>query len=228
MGAVTFSLMLAACGDDGGGGSANETGAARASTGEAPTTSEEAGSTGVDGTTGAAALTPEELVGRYVSAGCEDYPDGKGGHTYLTRDFTLTTSTWHLELAIFMDAGCATPLFTSVIDGPYTLGAGSATVAGATEGEFAITSNVWTARQGFMADTFTMQGCGAAPWVVDEPQDVAGTGCIGVAHPIAECPREYDVVALLGDDLYFGERITDLCSEAGRPAALGAYPVVRS
>ena len=102
-------------------------------------------------------------------------------------------------------------------------GAGSATVAGATEGEFAITSNVWTARQGFMADTFTMQGCGAAPWVVDEPQDVAGTGCIGVAHPIAECPREYDVVALLGDDLYFGERITDLCSKAGRPAALGAY-----
>jgi len=172
-------------------------------------------------------LTPEALAGHYVSAGCEDYPDGMGGHNYLTRDFTLTATTWHLELGIFMDAACTTPLFTSVIDGPYTLGDVSGAVAGATEGEFAFTTNVWTAKQDFMADTFTTQGCGADPWVVDEPQDVSQTGCIGVAHPISTCPREYDVVALTGDDLFFGERITDMCTVDGRPTALGPFPVVQ-
>jgi hypothetical protein len=35
------------------------------------------------------------------------------------------------------------------------------------------------------------------------------------------------VVALSGDDLFFGERITDMCKEEGRPQALGPYPVVR-
>jgi hypothetical protein len=56
---------------------------------------------------------------------------------------------------------------------------------------------------------------------------VSTTGCIGVAHPVAECPIDHDVVALSGDDLFFGERITDMCKEEGRPQALGPYPVVR-
>ena len=172
-------------------------------------------------------LTPDDLAGRYASGGCEDYPDGMGGHNYLTRDFTLTAKAWHLELAIYMDDACTTKLFSSVIDGPYTLGEPSARVEGATEGAFKFTTNKWTAHQGFMADTFTMSGCGAAPWVVGEAQDVTMTGCIGVAHPLADCPQEYDVVALSGDDLYFGERVTDMCSADGRPQALGAYPVVR-
>ena len=35
------------------------------------------------------------------------------------------------------------------------------------------------------------------------------------------------MVVLSGDDLYFGERVTDTCSADGRPQALGAYSVVR-
>ncbi len=189
---------------------------AETSTGETPTTG------------GAAALTPADLVGNFKSAGCENYPNGMGGENYLTRDFTLTETNWHLELVLYGDAGCTAKLFSSVIDGPYTLLDLSATVAGATEGNFGAGTNVWTAHMQNMADTFTMAGCGAAPWEVEVPQDVAVTGCIGVAHPIAECPTEHDVVSLDGDDLYFGQRITDMCSEAGRPTALAAFPVVRT
>lgn len=183
--------------------------------------------TGEPTTGGAGALTPAELVGSFASAGCESYPNGMGGNNYLTRSFTLTEASWHLDLVLFADEACTTKLFSAVIDGPYVLLGASATVDGATEGDFSFTTIVWTAHLQAMADTFTMSGCGAAPWELEVPQDVTETGCIGVAHPIAECPTEHDVVALTGDDLYFGERITDMCTETGRPAALGAYPVVR-
>lgn len=195
-----------------------------------PTTSDASTSEGsegtTEGTTGDAPLTPEALVGTFTSPSCEAYPDGNGGTNYLTRSFTLTTETWNLELDLFMDAECAVPLFSAVIDGPYELG-GLAAVDGATEGQFGLVTNVWTAHQQFMADLFTDSACGDAPWEVGVPQDVATTGCIGVAHPIDECPQEYDIVALDGDALYFGERVTDLCVPEGRPAALVAYAVIR-
>ena len=59
------------------------------------------------------------------------------------------------------------------------------------------------------------------------PQDVTEKGCIGVAHPVAECPEEFDVVSIDGDELYFGERVTDMCKEEGRPAALSPYAVFK-
>ena len=234
------------CGDDDGGtATTSETGeATTGATGEAPTSeatsssaSSGAGSTGDTSagdvssgeasTGGAVALTPAELVGSFASAGCEAYPNGMGGNNYLTRAFTLTETSWHLDLVLFADEACTTKLFTAVIDGPYALLGASATVAGATEGDFSFTTIVWTAHLPAMADTFTMSGCGSEAWEVEVPQDVTATGCIGVAHPIAQCPTEHDVVALTGDELYFGERITDMCAEAGRPAALAAYSVVR-
>lgn len=172
---------------------------------------------------GTAALTSSETAGHWVSGGCEAYDDGQGGKNYLLRDFTLTETDWHLELGLFGDEGCSYGLFKVVIDGPYALGDLSSVTEGATEGTFSFKSNVWTALDQGLADTFTGAGCGSEPWVVGEPQDVTQTGCIGVAHPIADCPSEYDIVGLRDSKLYFGERITDMCSEAGRPKALGAY-----
>lgn len=245
---MVVAMMLigaSGCGDDGGAAEASETGAATGAASEAtagestgePTSTGAAESTGAESmgaestgepTTGEApALTPAELVGSFASAGCESYPNGMGGDNYLTRAFTLTETSWHLELVLFADEACATKLFTAVIDGPYALLGASDVVADATVGDFSFTTIVWTAHLPAMADTFTMSGCGAEPWEVEVPQDVSETGCIGVAHPISMCPTEHDVVSLAGDDLYFGERVTDMCTEAGRPGALGAYPVVR-
>jgi hypothetical protein len=174
-----------------------------------------------------ALLTAADLVGDWASAGCESYPDGMGGENHLTRSFSLDEQSWRLDLALFGDPDCSFPLFSVAIDGPYTLGEASPVVEGATEGDFGFAKIVWTAEFEDLAELFTANGCGTEPWVVGEPQDVSDTGCIGVAHPIASCPTDHDIVALDGDALYFGERITDMCAPEGRPAALNAYSVVR-
>lgn len=178
-----------------------------------------------DGNEGPAALTGKDLAGHWVTEGCEAYPDGQGGTSYLTRDFTLTETEWNLDLTIYGDDACSYPLFTAKINGPYSLGELSEKAEGATEGQFGFTTNEWTAHDQGMADLFTQSGCGAAAWEVDKPQDVTATGCIGVAHKVADCPEEHDIVLVEGTELFFGERVTDMCSEEGRPAALGAYAV---
>jgi hypothetical protein len=196
-------------------------------------TSESTGDTGDTGdttdttTNEAQAITGKELVGHWVSKGCEAYPNGQGGENYLTRDFTLTEKGWDLKLVIFGDEACSYPLFTADITGPFTLGELSEKVEGATEGDFGFETIEWTAHDQGMAETFTMSGCGTEAWEVGKPQDVTGTGCIGVAHAVSECPVDHDVVSVDGDELFFGERVTDMCKEEGRPAALGAYPVIK-
>jgi len=181
------------------------------------------------GTTSAGpqALTGKDVAGHWMSKGCESYPDGKGGNNYLTRDFTLTEKDWNLSLTIFGDAECKTALFSSKIHGPFTLGELSAKVDGATEGQFGITTNEWTAHVQAMADTFAQAQCGSGKWEVEKAQDVTATGCIGVAHKASECPEEYDIVSVEGDQLFFGQRITDMCKEDGRPAGLASYAVYK-
>ena len=173
-----------------------------------------------------AQLTGAQLAGAWSSTGCEAYDDGNGGTNYLTRAFTLTESRWSLDLTIYGDPDCTYGLFTSAIEGPYTLG-GAATVAGATNGDFGFTTNVWTPLVEDLATVFEQSGCGSGVWEVGVGQDVTETGCIDVAHPITDCPVEYDIVQVDGDDLYFGARVNDMCEESGRPTALAAYPVSR-
>jgi hypothetical protein len=229
---TALSLCLAACGDDGSGGSgAGDTGGAGGSgandtdgSAGAPAGSggDAAGGGGAD-----AALTPADLAGSWSSSTCEAYPNGMGGNNYLTRAFTFSGATWTLDLDLFGDDACSFPIFSVAIEGPFTLGALSSVVAGATEGEFAFVENVWTAHDQGLADTFTGAGCGSAPWEVGVPQDVSATGCIGVAHPVDDCPQEYDLVSFQGDQLFFGARVTDLCTEEGRPTMLAPFGLTK-
>lgn len=174
-----------------------------------------------------AALEPADITGEWRSGSCEIYPDGMGGENYLQRSFEIDASEWHLDLDLFADPECGVPLFSVVIDGPYELLGESELVSGATEGNFSYGSIVWTAHLEDMATLFTDSGCGATPWVVGEPQDVSDTGCIGFAHPIADCPTDHDLISLEGDALFFGQRVTDMCEASGRPVALNDYAVER-
>jgi hypothetical protein len=182
--------------------------------------------TGSDNTGDDGLLTGADLVGVWSSTGCEAYDDGNGGQNYLTRSFSLTDSRWSLDLTIYGDPDCTYGLFSSAIEGPYTLG-GAASVEGATNGDFGFTTNVWTPLVEDLATVFEQSGCASGAWEVGVGQDVTETGCIGVAHPIAECPVEFDIVKVEGDDLYFGARVTDMCQESGRPTALADYAVSR-
>jgi Adenomatosis polyposis coli down-regulated 1 len=177
------------------------------------------------GPEGPRALTGKDVAGHWVSKGCESYPNDQGNETHLTRDFTLTEAEWDMKVALFGDEACSYPLFTVHVHGPFTLGDPSDQVEGATEGEFGFDTIEWTAHDQGMAETFTAAGCGSAVWSVNEPQDVTATGCIGVSHSKADCPKEFDLVSVEDDELHFGARVTDLCKEEGRPTALSAYAV---
>jgi len=209
---VSVSLFAFACGKDDG----DDTSGA----------GEDSGSGGEDTGSGPAPLTGADLVGDWSSEGCEAYDDGNGGQNYLTRSFSLTETRWSLDLTIYGDPDCSFALFSSAIEGPYTLGE-IAAVDGATNGDFGFTTNVWTPLVEDLATVFEDAGCASGAWEVGVGQDVTETGCIGVAHPIAECPVEFDIVKVDGNALYFGARVTDMCVESGRPSALNAYPVLR-
>jgi hypothetical protein len=179
------------------------------------------------GATTDAGISPPSLAGRWASAACETFPDGRGGEVHLRRDFRLTDTTWRLDLAFFAERACTTTLWTVAIDGPYSVVRPSTAVAGAWEAEFAVDTNVWTPKAPDIVTMLTNAQCGTSAWALDVGQDVSATGCIGVAHKKSECPREYDLVKVEGDNLWFGDRATDLCRAETRPTKLAANPVVR-
>lgn len=168
-----------------------------------------------------------ELAGRWRSAQCEAYPGQNGQTNYLTREFDISTETWKLRFTVYGDKDCKTPLFSGEVNGPYSLSTRSQNVEGATLGTFGIQSNHFTAFNQTMADTFTQSKCGQNNWKVGVPQDVSTTGCIGVAPQKQSCPEEYDIVKVDGDKLFFGQRVTDMCKESGRPTKFNDYPVIR-
>ena len=106
------------------------------------------GATGATGGTDSAethSLTGSDVAGQWVSAACEAYPDGQGGQSFLTRDFTLTDTTWSLDVSIFGDQDCSYPLFSAQIDGPFLLSQPAEQIEGAVHGDFSFSSIVWTA-----------------------------------------------------------------------------------
>lgn len=167
------------------------------------------------------------ITGEWSSSLCEAYPDGQGNTNYLKRHFTITDETWDLRVDLFGDEACSFGLFSIDISGDYELEDASDVVEGATNGTFGFDSIVWTPHITDMAEVFTQSGCGADEWAVGVGQEVSETGCIGVAHPITDCPREFDIVSVQGDDLFFGQRVTDMCTLEGRPVALNDFAVTR-
>ena len=173
------------------------------------------------------ALSESALVGVWISDLCEAYPDGQGGTNYVKRNFEITEQSWDLVFTAYGDEACSYPLFSGNVGGAFGLERLSITVAGATEGTFNLDYNEWTVHAEDMLSVLEQSGCGTEAWEVGVAQDVSTTGCIGVAKPLESCQAEFDVVSVEGDELFFGERITDMCTPAGRPAALNAYAVIR-
>ena len=69
----------------------------------------------------------QKLTGRWVSATCE----AAGSSIYVKRDFTLTDSTWNLNVGVFNDAACAMKFVGIGVTGPYKVGQDSTAVPGA-------------------------------------------------------------------------------------------------
>jgi hypothetical protein len=168
-----------------------------------------------------------ELQGQWISAGCEDV----GGGYFLIRRFTFDKTHWEGDGSIYHDAACTAPAFDYYDGGEVDVLDQSKLVPGAYEANFGEIAKTLTLRDPAMAGHLNSQPagtCGSAPWVVGQAQDISVTGCqtFGQRSTTA-CPREYDLVDVMGDALYFGDRTppNDLCS--ARPEMLTAAPVVR-
>lgn len=164
----------------------------------------------------------QQLAGRWVSAACE--PAGPG--LYVKRDFTLTESTWKLVVTLYTDAPCSARFAGIDVDGPYEVKGPSQPVAGATEVDYKVSGHHVTAYSDAALQALNQSGCGPSPRALNQALDITQTGCPAFMIPsVAACPFEMDLNKIDGDNLYFGDRSSDLCK--ARPTKLGQLPVTR-
>lgn len=185
---------------------------------------------GAVGLTGcsANAFESEDLVGTWKSASCEVGTGADGSAFYYTREFKLTGSDWTIDFTLFGDEACGYKLSTATIAGPYELLEAVEGLEGTRQGNFSGESKSLVAYDQGMADYFTASGCGTAAWTVGASQDVGATGCAPLGlDAIDDCPTEFDIVKLDGDNLFFGDRSHGMCDEANRTSSLQTVPVVR-
>jgi sugar lactone lactonase YvrE len=174
-----------------------------------------------------APISPIDLIGTWSSSQCEAYPAGDGSTNYLDKQFGLGVDTWSIFGTIYGDDKCTAPLFSFDIKGTYQVQGGRSDESTWSEAQFKIHQNNWTAYTEAFAGIFDMSGCGSRIWVVNEPQSVLESGCIGVAMPEADCINgEQDLLKLDGNALYFGQRSVNLCNE--RAPTLNGYAVYRT
>lgn len=184
---------------------------------------------------GCAPTLNARLAGHYKSADCEAAPNGQGGQTYFTRDFTLTQTTWALDFSTYGDASCTTAQKQMVahLEGPYGVHEAETRADGATPAEFQFSQRTITPQNAGTADYFkSSSACGATDWTANTAKDVNQSGCPAFGlYPGSQCTGEFDVVRLddNGKKLFFGQRPADgnLCSADRRPAAVDATPVIR-
>lgn len=164
----------------------------------------------------------QQLSGRWKSSSCE--PAGSG--IYLKRDFTLTESTWNLTVTIYNDAACTTQFLDANVGGGYEVKQSSSSVAGATEVDYKFSIRTVTPQSAAAVTTLQTGMCGVGPWTIGKATDIGQTGCAALGFPSnAACPTELDLNQINGDNLFFGDRSSDLCK--ARPTKLGQYPVTR-
>lgn len=146
-------------------------------------------------------------------------------------DFVLTEHAWTLDYTTYGDATCAAAFVTVHVEGDYALDRPSDAVPGA-----------WRARFGFAKKTVTPHGAAAAGFLSSDKAcgrggfedgratDIAEQGCAGLGqYPVSKCAADFDLVAVDGDALRFGDRPkdNDMCTEDKRPAALAGLVMNR-
>lgn len=156
------------------------------------------------------------IQGQWASAAPESY----GSH-HATRSFTITDRDWQVRYQAFADAQGQQPLFTIRVRGVYALGEPSAQVPGAREGVFPALSRSVTADSDAGVQMFAAMGCR-----LQRGQEtlLLNSGC-GFVPGLMQAMGEYDVVAVVQGQLFFGDRAGDLTK--ARPAKLTPYPLRR-
>jgi hypothetical protein len=147
-------------------------------------------------------------------------PENYGSH-HATRSFSITQRDWRVLYQAYADPQGQQPLFTIRVTGVYALGDPSPTVAGAREGIFPALSRSLTADSDAGVQMFASMGCRLAR---GQETPLLNTGC-GFVPGLMQVMGEYDLVAQVGGQLFFGHRAGDLSK--ARPDKLTPFPLLR-
>lgn len=156
------------------------------------------------------------ITGHWVS----EKPEA-GGPIFATRDFTFDERNWSVTFRGFADAEAKQPLFRIEVAGVYLVGGPSGTVSGAFDGIFPATRRDLTAESAGGVAMFATMGCTLEEGVT---KHLVNEGC-GFLPALTAAMGEYDLVALKGGHLYFGDRAGDLTK--ARPTKLTPYALVK-
>jgi len=170
-------------------------------------------------------VSHHDLEGSWKSVAPEATPNPDGSITYIVREFSFPGGEdWSMTFTGFGDEQGTFKLFSGRMVGTYQLGEESADVEGATKAVFGFDQKFFTVAFQDIADMFNG---GEGDWQVGVEKDITETGCMFVPS-VAQAGAEYDIVKIVDGQLFFGDRSTDLFSEANRPTKLIAFPVARS
>ncbi|MEM1236174.1 MAG: hypothetical protein AAGI10_04320 [Pseudomonadota bacterium] len=181
--------------------------------------------------------TAAGLDGAWKSLSCEVRPqpnqDGTMGEWWLTRDVVIESGRIEADFITYAGPGCGFPLQVLSFAGSVDVLGPSDVLEGAVEADLTIDEYVrfTPLAQGF-ADFLNSAEAGTygtSAWEVGSAGDVLETGCSVLGLPANSPTVEFEVLGVVADHLYFGERPVDgsfLTLPEGRPKALLA-PLVR-
>lgn len=177
------------------------------------------------------------IDGSWRSMSCELRPtaqgDGTVGEWWLTREISFDDGIISADFTTYAGPGCTFPLQLLSFSGAVDVLGASDVAHGAYEADLTIDRYVRITPLAEDFAAFLNSGgtgpCGAEAWSVGETQDILETGCAMIGVAPGEVTVEYEILAVIGDQLFFGERRVDgafLTEPSMRPQALLA-PLLR-
>ena len=171
------------------------------------------------------------LDGTFASIACEVRPqpnqDGTMGEWWLTRELTIEDNTIAAVFTTYAGPGCDFALQELHFAGDIEIVGPSEVIEGAVEADLTVDHYV---RITPLADDFAafLNGapegtCLTPDWAVGETRDILEQGCLVLGVQPNVPTIEYEILAVLGDTIYFGARPTDgtfITSPDKRPRAL--------
>jgi hypothetical protein len=153
--------------------------------------------------------TRENMIGKWESISGEVRPNPWGGKYFLKRYFDNKKDSANTNLVFYTDETYNVLNMTIQVKGPYHFVQPSEFAKGAVEADFEFSSIAVTPHNQAMVDM--LNGMSAAylkPWSINLTQqvDTPGHGIMGI---IVGEYKEYDLVKVDGDLLYYGERPAD-------------------
>lgn len=164
-----------------------------------------------------------DISGVWSSEGAED----AGNKTYSTRVFEIGKDKWNITFTMYGDKELKYPLFKALFEGDYKLEDPSKKINGAYNGIFKINKKSLTLLND-SPELVKQLGFSTCDLKKDMAVDISKGGC-SFLKSVADYNKEYDVVKMENNKLYFGARPVDndLSKVEKRPVKLN-YPLVKT